>query len=199
MSDPYVYPGTAVLRNKLGTRDPIQLERVEKEFVTQRLRKGAPTGNFDLNHLQAIHKYLFQDVYEWAGEVRTVEINKDGNQFQFAEFIEIGMGNVHQRVVQANYLRGLSPSAFARDAAKIIGDVNYVHPFREGNGRTQMQYLKQLAARAEHALDLARVDPAQWIEASKEAHQVRYDDMAQAIRSSIVGREKAVRDQGRER
>jgi len=68
----------------------------------------------------------------------------------------------------------------------FIGDINYIHPFREGNGRTQAQYLQQLAAQAGHPLDFRRVDPAMWIEASKTSHAAEYSLMADVIRKAMV-------------
>ncbi len=192
MHDDYLYPGTSVLRNNLGTKDADQLEYAEIKFVTQRILAGVPDGKFDLNHLQSIHKHLFQDVYEWAGEIRTVEISKGGNQFMFLKFLQSGMADVHARLVKARYLHSLGASEFARRAGEIMGDVNYAHPFREGNGRTQLQYLKKLAEQAGHSLDLSKLGPEQWINASKEAHFARYDAMAQAIRGCIIEREKKV-------
>ena len=67
--DPYLYPGTPVLRNKLGLTDPDQFDQMERRLVTQRIAEGVPTGVFDLAHLRAIHHHLFQDVYDWAGEL----------------------------------------------------------------------------------------------------------------------------------
>lgn len=183
--DPYVYPGTSVLRNRLGIRDLAELDRVERQFVRERIIEGAPTGNFDLRHLRAIHHHLFQDVYEWAGQVRTVEISKGGSQFQFRQYIETGMADIHRRLVQADFLRALDRATFAAEAGKIIGDVNYVHPFREGNGRTQLQYLKQLAEGAGHALDLTKIDAAGWIDASKEAQYARYDLMTRVVEDAL--------------
>ncbi len=83
MSDPdYCYPPDfTVLRNNLNIRDLPTLEAAERQFVAQRLLEAVPTGDFDLDHLKAIHHHLFQDIYEWAGEVRTVEIEKGGSQF----------------------------------------------------------------------------------------------------------------------
>lgn len=100
MSDTeYCYPPDyTVLRNKLGLRDAKELEFFEREFVMQRIAQGAPSGDFGLAHLQAIHRHLFQDVYEWAGEIRTVEIAKGGSQFQFRRFIETGMADIHRRL-----------------------------------------------------------------------------------------------------
>lgn len=168
--DPYLYPGTGVLRNKLDIRDGGQLDRVERRLATARLAEGVPRGDFDLDHLRAIHRHLFQDVYDWAGEIRTVEIAKGGSQFQFRQYIETGMADVHRRLVARDFLRGLSAASFAEEAGTIIGDVNYVHPFREGNGRTQLLYLEQLAERAGHRLDLTRLDRSRWMEASRRAH-----------------------------
>jgi cell filamentation protein len=82
-ADPYVYPGTNIIRNRLLITDPQILDRMERRLVIQRTRSGVPGGKFDLAHLRAIHRHLFQDVYDWAGEIRTVEISKGGSQFQF--------------------------------------------------------------------------------------------------------------------
>jgi cell filamentation protein len=183
--DPYVYPGTNILRNKLGIHDADLLDFHERELATQRGREGFPKGNFDLKHLQAIHRHLFQDVYDWAGEIRTVEISKGGSQFQLRQFIGTGMTNIHRRLVAARYFVGTNPEAFSREAGAIIGDLNYVHPFREGNGRTQLQYLRLLAERAKHTIDLTRLAPEEWIAASREAHLTRYDRMADCIGQAL--------------
>lgn len=187
MSDrAYCYPPEyRVLRNRYNIRDQSELDSVERLLVAQRLMEPSPTGNFGLIHLKAIHRYLFQDIYEWAGEIRTVEISKDGSQFQFRRFIETGMADVHRRLVQWNFLKGLKPEAFARQAGQILGDVNYVHPFREGNGRTQLVYLKQLADQAGHVLDLTKISKDSWIAASKEAHVGKYSAMSECIATAI--------------
>jgi cell filamentation protein len=185
--DPYVYadaPG--VLKNKFGIKNAKRLEKAERRRVMQRLEEGLPKGNFDLDHLCAIHRHLFQDVYEWAGEIRTVEIARGKHQFMFGSYIVTGMQDVHNRLRTKNFLKDLDAAAFAREAAQIIGDLNYVHPFREGNGRAQVQYLKQLAANAGHPIDLSRLKKAQWIEASKAAHDANYDLMRIAIESALT-------------
>lgn len=184
--DPYTYPETNVLRNRLGIGDARKLDRIERRLVGDRIAEGVPVGSFDLSHLCAIHRHLFQDVYDWAGELRTVEIFKGGSQFQFRQYIPTGMADVHRRLTRAGFLKGLPATEFAREAGIIIGDINYIHPFREGNGRTQAQYLKQLAAQAGHALDLRRIDPKLWIEASKASHLADYSLMAEVIRKAIL-------------
>jgi len=184
--DPYCYPGTSILRNLLGIRTKSELDRAERQLVQLRIEEGTPPGNFDLAHLQAIHRHLFQDIFDWAGEVRQVEISKGGSQFQARQFIPVGMADIHKRLVAANFLSGLSKERFADKAGEIIGDVNYVHPFREGNGRTQLEYLRQLADRAGHEFSAAKLDPAQWLRASLSAHRGEYKLMSAAIRNALV-------------
>jgi cell filamentation protein len=187
-ADPYVYPGTSILRNKLGITDPAFLDKQERALVALRIRRNVPRGSFDLAHLCAIHRHLFQDIYDWAGELRTVEISKGDQQFQFRQYIPTGMADVHRRLVQTRFLSGLPPAGFAGQAAIIVGDINYIHPFREGNGRTQLQYLKQLADKAGHRLDLARIEGPRWIEASVLSHAIDYGPMAALIGEAIVPR-----------
>jgi cell filamentation protein len=176
--NPYLYPGTHVLRNKFGLLDASALDGLERALVSDRIAEGVPEGDFDLDHLRAIHRHLFQDIYDWAGEIRTVEISKGGSRFQFRRYIATGMADIHRRIVRWDYLRGLAPEAFAGRGAEILGDVNHVHPFREGNGRAQSLYFSQLAARAGHPLDLTRLRPRAWIAASKAANRGEYGPMA---------------------
>ena len=183
MSDKtYCYPPDYnILKNRLNIRDVQQLERVERRLVTQRHTEGIPEGDFDLAHLKAIHKHLFQDIYDWAGEIRTVEISKGGSQFQFRKFIETGMADIHRRIKAHDKLKNLPADQFSELAGEIIGDINYVHPFREGNGRTQLLYLEQLADQAVHTIDLRKIDQGAWMKASRQAHQGNYQPMSKCI------------------
>lgn len=183
--DPYTYPGSSVLQNRLDIRDAETLDRVERAFVVQRMHVGVPRGNFDLPHLQAIHRHLFQDIYDWAGEVRTVDITKGRHMFQYPTFIHNGMRDIERRLNEADFLRGLPPEEFAAQAGPIIGDVNHVHPFREGNGRTQLQYLQQLSDQAGHSLSLEAIDKDRWFQASIASHNCDYRPMAEEIGRSI--------------
>ena len=91
MDDPYVYPGTDVLQNKLSIRDAEKLQDVEKKLVALRYKMGLPQGKFDYLHPKAIHKHLFQDVYKWAGRERTVNISKGNSLFALSSFITAAM------------------------------------------------------------------------------------------------------------
>lgn len=193
MNDPvYCYPPDhTILRNKLGIRDPAELDVTEREYSTFRIGQGCPVGDFDLDHLRAIHAHIFQDVYDWAGGLRMVEISKGGSQFMPRQFIETGMADVHRRVVSENYLQGLNSDDFAERAGEIIGDINHIHPFREGNGRTQLQYLRQLSYQAGHPIDLRKLAPGAWIRASIEANRGEYQEMRASIITALEHRHES--------
>lgn len=184
----YCYPPDfAVLINKLNIREREALDLTEGQLVAQRIREGVPRGAFDLNHLQAIHRHLFQDIYAWAGQLRTVALRKDTDQFMAPGRLETGMKFIHERLMSQGFLRGLSPSEFADQAGIVIGDINYLHPFREGNGRTQLLYLKQLAEFAGHRLDLTRLDRDAWMQASRNAHMGDFELMGRCIDRALGG------------
>lgn len=113
-----------------------------------------------------------------------------GDQFQFCKFIDTGVADIHRRLAADRFLNNKPPRIFAQKAAQIVGDLNYVHPFREGNGRTQLAYLKQLAERAGHNINLTKIEPAMWRQASKEAHQAQYTSMVKCI-ERIVERDRS--------
>jgi cell filamentation protein len=161
--------------------DAGRLDAFERQMVAQRADEGVPSGAFDLGHLRSIHRHLFQDIYDWAGEIRTTELSKRGHQFMFRRYIERGMADVARRIASALPYEGLSLADFAMEAGRVLGDVNFVHPFREGNGRTQLRYLKQLCRAAKRPLDLRHVEPMGWITASRSAHDANYEPMGRAI------------------
>jgi cell filamentation protein len=195
----YFYAGTDVLQNRFSITDADELERMERFIVEQRIAEGCPLGTFDLDHLRAIHYHLFQDVYEWAGELRTVSMVKGDSSFIPHDRIEMGMADVHRRLVNANFLRELDAWAFAAKAGEIIGDVNHVHPFREGNGRTQLQYLQLLAEQAGHSIDLTRFERDAWIKASIESNAKSCGLMIDHIHQAIVAARDKVHSPEKER
>lgn len=148
MKDPYVYPGTNVLINKLNIRNEIELEEKEKLLTLDRILEGIPKGNYDLAHYQAIHKHVFQNLYSWAGQIRTVSISKGNDLFASPAFIIPAANKVFKKLHQENILKNLSQEYFAKRAAYYFNEVNAVHPFREGNGRTQRLLFDAIAKEA---------------------------------------------------
>jgi cell filamentation protein len=157
--DPYCYPGTSVLENRLGLRDQAALDAFEAMITAQRGEEPLPRGRLGYVHYRAIHHHLFQDVFDWAGKVRTVRIAKGGSMFCYPEHIDDEMRKLFAHLSAETFLRGLSAEEFARRAAHVVAELNAIHPFREGNGRTQLTYLTLLAARAGHPLNLERMNP----------------------------------------
>lgn len=157
--DPYRYPDSHVLRNKLNLRDAAALEAFEAEITAQRSTEPLPPGKLDAAHYKAVHRHLFQDVYEWAGKPRTVRISKGDSPFCYPEYIEGELKRLFAELKRRNHLRGLSAEEFAVGAAWFLSELNAIHVFREGNGRTQMSFLTLLATEAGHPLDADRLDP----------------------------------------
>jgi cell filamentation protein len=162
-SDTYVYSGTEVLRNKAEIGDQAALDAFEADVTAVRmleLIENPVQGVFDLTHLCAIHRYLFQDVYEWAGELRTVDISREGSRFANVGQIQSYLGPQLRRLVADNFLRGMTPDQFVERMAHYMGEINAVHPFREGNGRVQRMFCAQLAEQAGYFIDYESVDQA---------------------------------------
>jgi cell filamentation protein len=162
-TDPYLDPVTGVLRNKLGITDPAVLARLEGDIAAVReielIARRPKLGTYDLAHLRAIHRHLFDDVYEWAGEPRTIDISKGTTTFAHHGFLEIAAGNVFADLAARGHLRGLARPAFVAGAGRLLGDLNALHPFRDGNGRAQRVFLQLLANDAGWALLWGRVEP----------------------------------------
>jgi cell filamentation protein len=157
--DTYCYPGTNVLINKLDTRNQDVLDRFEAEMSSQRAAEPLPSGRLSYSHYRAIHHHLFQDVYDWAGKPRTVRIAKGGNSFCYPEYIHAQAKKLFEQLGRKRHLRGLSPAEFAAQAAHFLAELNAIHPFREGNGRSQLTFLILLAEQAGHPVDTDRLDP----------------------------------------
>lgn len=192
--DPYCYPGTSVLRNRLNLRTAEELEKFETFMTAQRAREPLPLGRLDrpgwrfsFARYQAIHRHLFQDVYEWAGRIRTVRMSKGGNPFCFPEHIEREMLRLFDGLSADNDLRDLERDVFADKAAGFLTELNAIHPFREGNGRTQNVFLTILADRAGHPLDMDRFEPASMHAAMVASFGGDEGPLARVIRRALRG------------
>jgi len=146
--DPYLDAATGVLINRLRITDAATLEQAEAALVATRSYELAQTplkGGFDLAHFQAIHHYLFGDLYEWAGQLRTVDISKGSSHFAHHGHIASAAVTTFKQLAEEKNLTGLDPAAFGKRAAYFFGELNALHPFREGNGRALREFLSHLA------------------------------------------------------
>jgi cell filamentation protein len=180
----YTYPDTDTVKNKFGEIDFEKLEHREGRLIAARLLEieagNSPEGQFDGDHLKAIHRHLFQDVYEWAGHTRDELVKlSDGTEatepimhrqggldFLAGHLIPHTLDDLAKRVREADYLRGLSREEFATRAADIMAVLNDVHPFRDGNGHTQRAFVRALADQAGHSPDFTVVSRERMIQAS---------------------------------
>nr|WP_311972766.1 Fic family protein [Bradyrhizobium agreste] len=120
VADDYCYPGTTVLKNKLDLRDPEELHSFEAEVSDVRADEELPAGNLDFTHFKAVHEHLFQDVYDWAGRIRTVRMSKGGNPFCFPENIENQAKLLFAQLKKDKFLAGLEPEAFAEKGGPFL-------------------------------------------------------------------------------
>ena len=167
----YCYPGTDVLRNKRNICDPKRLVLFERTITSLRQREllSKPVaGNFDLKHLQSIHKYLFNDVFEWAGEIRKVNIAIT-DLFCLSIYIESSAKDIFNKLKKDNYLKNLDKNVFIIKLTELLSDINALHPFREGNGRTQREFIRCIAGINGYGLDFSKVNSDENIIASHDS------------------------------
>lgn len=179
----YCYPESNTLRNLLNIRDTHVLNNYERKVSMYRMaliEKSPIPGNFDLRHLQNIHRGIFSEIYEWAGEIRTVDIAK-GNLFCRAGFIPDMAADIFQNLEKENFLIGIPREQFFQRLAYYMGEINAMHPFREGNGRSQREFIKSLAALAGHELNFGPVTREQMIGASRESFDLNYGPMERLL------------------
>jgi cell filamentation protein len=166
--DPYTDPVTGVLRNKLGLRTAEDLQTAEREITHAALiflRESPVPPSYDLRHLCAIHRRIFGDIYDWAGQLRTVAIAK-GSWFCLPQYIESSAAEIFRALHVEGLLRGLPRDVFTERLTYYLGEVNAVHPFREGNGRAQRAFFEQIASEAGYILDWQYLDADRNVAAS---------------------------------
>jgi cell filamentation protein len=216
----YTLSDGITVKNKLAATSQEELERLEVEYVVPRFLEielgSGPKGRFDAEHLKAIHRHLFQDVYEWAGHMRDERValsdgtvatepilsKVDGQPFLIDPAIPAALDHIGTKLRDSGYLRGLPREEFAERAADVMIALNAAHPFREGNGRTQRAFMRQLAKEAGYGLDFSVVSKERMIQASVAAHEQgdpsmmrrMFDEIsdparAKMLRESIAGLE----------
>lgn len=160
-TDPYVYPGTSCFRNRLGIRDADALARFEANqtaITLAQLEREWFAGRYDLAHLKTFHRRIFGDIYTWAGELRSVPITKEQSLFALPEHIESYLRRVFSALAEERFLRELAQEEFLDRLTHYYAELNAVHPFREGNGRTQRAFLGQLVHDTGYHIAWERLD-----------------------------------------
>ena len=172
-NDHYCYPNTTVLKNKLGISDEKRLEEAEREITEASIHNvKASKPPYNLKYLQNIHATLFSELYDWAGEIRNVNISKGGTAFCFVPYIVPEIGKLFKKLEDENYLQNLSNDKFVAGLAWYYAEFNVIHPFREGNGRAQRLFFEHLAAYNGYALDWSIISQYEWINANIDSVNV---------------------------
>lgn len=166
--DPYLYPELNVMRNRLGIRQAERLAQAAYEFTALRaatlslgpLLRGLP-------HLCAIHQHLYQDIFDWAGDIREMDIYQGDTRFCHFAYIEKEGNALMQDLEEEGYLVGLEKADFINRLSHYYCEINVLHPFRIGNGIVQRIFFEQLAIHAGYQLDWRGIDPEAWAQANQ--------------------------------
>jgi len=186
--DTYCYPGTDVLRNKADIFNAEELDAYEGELSTLRsiqILENPVEGKFDLSHLQLIHYALFQDIYDWAGKLRTVDISRGQSRFANVRFIESSARTLFSKLARENWLRKLDVDALSERLAHYLSEINALHPFREGNGRVQRIFIFQLTQMAGYQLNYSDLEQEQIYAAMEMAFHGDESTLAKLIRERL--------------
>ena len=183
-SDPYI-DENGVLINKKGIKDESELDKVERASSYMKalyLDQNPIKGKFDLKHLQAIHKKLFEDIYPFAGKIRDGYLQKGQQDFTMGYRIE----KLFTQLKNEQFLKKTEPAKIAGRLAYYMGEINAIHPFREGNGRTQRIFIAQLAKEAGFELTFSKATQKEMINASIQAHRCDYKGLESIIEKGLT-------------
>ncbi len=189
--DPHSQDGQSCPRNYFGLLSYTELTKLERIYSEQRLielENAGVSGRFDRQHLCSINFYIFQDVFPWAGQLRVVGLSKPGGApFAAPAHITSSLTTLFQKLSGENHLNGLRVNDFAERAAYYLGEINAIHPFREGNGRTQREFVRQIAANAGHTISWAGFTQEQMTVASILSHtRGDHRELASIIKAASV-------------
>jgi len=166
-NDPYCYKNTDILINHLNIKDAVILEQAETEISdisSASIDFAPPPYNF--SYLQNIHQKLFGDLYDWAGQSRTIGMNKGDTMFCRPEYIQREIDKLFKTLAKANYFQNIPVSALIIKIAEFYGDLNIIHPFREGNGRSQRILFEHIIVNCGYKISWANVNKGEWIQAN---------------------------------
>ena len=184
----YCYPDSDVLKNKLNIQDAEILQQAEMElteYASTRIEYAEPP--YDLKYLQSIHFQLFSDLYAWAGELRQVDIAKGDTRFCTFSRIEIEANKLFKQLEQQNYFQGLAKPALIQKIADFYCELNIIHPFREGNGRTQRIFFEHLLAHCGYGVQWSKINNKEvWIQANIDGFNCRLDGLIAIFEACII-------------
>lgn len=177
----YCYPHSDVLKNKLNIKNSQDLYNAEREIVayeTTDILDNPIKGNFDFEHLKNIHFRLFRKIYDWAGKPRNCAIAKK-NLFCLPQHIDGYAKDIFSQLAKNNFYIPLKYEETIKALVQLFADINALHPFREGNGRTQREFIEELAKINGIDLNLDKVDQMRMIVASHDSLNGNYQKLTE--------------------
>ena len=165
----YCYPDSNVLKNKLNIRDNKLLKTAEEEITLikqMELLKNPIKGNFSKAHLMNIHKFIFEDIYPFAGKIRREQISKADTMFYPPNLIDRELDKVFAKIKEKNMIKETDEEKVFDNLAYVMAELNIIHPFREGNGRSIREFIRLMAKRMGYDLNWGNVDKEELLEAS---------------------------------
>ena len=165
----YCYPDSNVLKNKLNIRDNKLLKTAEEEITLikqMELLKNPIKGNFSKAHLMNIHKFIFEDIYSFAGKIRREQISKADTMFYPPNLIDRELDKVFVKIKEKNMLKETDEEKVYDNLAYVMAELNIIHPFSEGNGRSIREFIRLMAKRMGYELNWGNVDKKELLEAS---------------------------------
>ena len=176
--DPYCYPGSKVLRNLLNIEDDEELAEAEAELTelaVEEIEFDAPP--YDLGYFQSLHRQVFEDVYEWAGELRDIDMSKGTTRFCTCKRIAPEANKLFRQLANENYYEGYAREAFVAAIAELYIEMNMIHPFREGNGRAQRLLFEHIIINVGFEFDLEGITQQEWVAANIAGVNCDYEPM----------------------
>lgn len=184
--DAYCYPGSTVLRNKLDIHDEPTLSEAEQQLsaiAAASVEFNPPP--YSLTYLQDIHRQLFSDLYEWAGELRTVGMAKQDTRFCQPQYMEAEASKIFANIAAANWFEEMSRAELIVAVSEAYSDINVLHPFREGNGRAQRILFEHLIMNAGFEISWWGIEKTEWIFANIAAYNCVMEPMEQVFEKCI--------------
>lgn len=182
--DIYCYPNSSVLKNKLEIQEQDQLDAFEADITLARIvsiENESIEGNFDFDHLKRIHYEIFQDIYDWAGEVRRVDILREDSRFANVRMIDSAASKLFEELRKEDLFKIKKQDEVAERLAHYLSEINVLHPFRDGNGRVQRVFISKLALAAGYRLDYSDLNQAEMYEAMEKAFFGEESDLVHLI------------------
>jgi cell filamentation protein len=185
-NDHYCYQNTSILKNKLNIKDMNTLEAAEREITAETIKSVSyQSPPYNLGYMKELHSHLFSELYDWAGQPRTVNISKGSTPFCICERIQPEAEKLFNKIETENWLKSLPRDNFCERLAEYYCEINMIHPFREGNGRVQRLLFEHITLFAGYELDWGNANQNEWIQANIDGVRVNYGPMANIFKRIV--------------